>query len=380
MFCSRCGHANIDGAAFCQHCGAPVGAQQPPVYNTQPPTPAPSYQPGVPAQAAPVYQPGVPVQAAPVYQPMPPQAIGHPVIETVRSLILSPLFLVAVILFSASILLSVLGSFGLTEAMTGWMTDVFYEFGMEAELDEITQTLMTDSMGVGTVVGALFGSIPSVLMALGMWMLYTSARNRQNLLINTGGLTLIKVLTIISLVSLGLVSALLLLMLVIVWIVASGEMIADEALILSVGMIVVLVFLAVVLTLCILYYVKVIKTVGTIQKTLQTGVPSDRVSMFLIVMLFITGGNAVMSSFSLVLFGGSGLALMVASVAQGVASILFGVLLLQYRSRMRELLTMVPPAAVPYGVPQQYYGAPVEPVPPTEVASVDEIPAEDRVE
>ena len=24
MFCSRCGHENIDGAAFCQHCGTPM--------------------------------------------------------------------------------------------------------------------------------------------------------------------------------------------------------------------------------------------------------------------------------------------------------------------------------------------------------------------
>lgn len=47
MFCGNCGHQFADGAAFCPECGAPVNAQQAPVYQ------APVYE-AAPVSAAPM--------------------------------------------------------------------------------------------------------------------------------------------------------------------------------------------------------------------------------------------------------------------------------------------------------------------------------------
>lgn len=72
MYCSRCGAASADDAAFCSNCGQPLGVSAPPAVGVGP-IPAPAFSaPGVSAGAPPL---STPVVTAPAY---PAVAVAQP--------------------------------------------------------------------------------------------------------------------------------------------------------------------------------------------------------------------------------------------------------------------------------------------------------------
>ena len=320
MFCPNCGTTHDEHSVFCIQCGSRLCAEPP----------QPAQQP-VPSEAA----------VQPPYSPVPsggPASVPvHPVIGEVRRLASSPLFLVAVIALTASAVLQVFSA-ALGGGMAEWMSELM------AELDMDMPVMMASGLTASSVVGTLAGMIPQILVIIGLWITYASAADRRTPFMKSSGLSLVKGAVmaemIVAMVILGLCVLAMILLMVLGAVGQSVEDIsytADEEM--ALGMVTVvagilLVILGGVIAFLAVYYAKIIKSVKAAVNTLNTGVPSSKVSVFVAVMCFIGAAGNVFS-------------VSLASLAAGVAQVLFGVLLIQYRDRMRglELPPVPPPAA-----------------------------------
>lgn len=340
MLCSRCGQTSPEGSTFCQACGAPLTA------------PAPMYQPA--------YVPQIP---------------RHPVVEAVRSVAASPLFLVAVIFFTVALVFSVLASGESASATYDMLNEMF----MDMDVDYVIPSYAGSVLSSGAIIGGIIGAIPTILVAVGLWMVYAAAKKDEPG-ISTGGLTLLWVMQIISLVGVCVLAGLLALVLLLALLVG-GVAAADIPDAESTAALIVIgiggLIIAGLMALVIVYRVKVMKMVNTVRQTLMTGVPSDKISMFVVVFCFISGGFSVISGLSSLLFATYMTAL--STLASAVATILFAVAALKYREAMRQLMM---PAPMAYAPAQPEYAPPYVPVPaqptpyydPNPTAEIDPVP------
>lgn len=340
MFCPNCGYQNADGASFCQNCGTALAVQQ-------------AYE--RPQQQNPPYQPPVQPHA---YAQAPRST--HPVLNVVKSKGASVPFLVAAIAFSAAALFSFLYS-----VSGNSFPQSLYRLASMLDLEELVWNFYSAARFV-TVFFAFLGMIPTVLLAVGIWMTYASAANRQDNGMKTAGLTIIKVITIISFVficiALGLAE---IAVLIAVISQANSYFSSSEVIGALIGA---MIGIAVGAVLVILYYVKLIQTINTMKMTITTGTPSDRISAYVAVIAMISGVFSVIStlisSMSSIIYGVSFSFLLpvLSALCSATACITFGVLLFSYRNAMRAL--GVPQAyAQPFAAPAYapYQNAPQQP-------------------
>lgn len=336
MFCPHCGAATENGAAFCVKCGtrlqAPV-TEQPPVAapisatEQQPaeqaaPTVAVAPPPAPPSEPSVAYAPPTEASPSPLVNGEPPA------VDLIRRLASSPLFFIAVICLTVSAVLSLITLFSTSGLVEVWadLLDEMADAEMEAFLNDFSW-----AFAGGWITAALIGMIPTVLIVIGLWMVYVSAKEHSRFL-NLKGLALVKgaVVTQMVLFIVGLVITLLLCILVmLLGNLASGDLISEFFQIQGAGMTVVMVVMAIILVvlvvalvLGIIYYAKVLKSLASPIAVMHTGAPNSKVSVFVAVMCFI---SAVTSLNSLT------------SVIAGAALVMFGILLIQYRDRMRAL-------------------------------------------
>ncbi len=322
MTCSRCQQTIPDGSVYCPYCGEACGA-------TPPPAPTPDYQPPV-SYAPPVNYPS-------------PVAPANPVIEAFRSVASSPLLLVAVILLSVSIVLSFLA---VGENMVS-LNEVFGELGEVVNSSELNE-LLGEVGNLEVSTGNSVGSIWNILLAVGLWMTFASAKKQQST-IATGGLTMVWVVSIISLISTCLLVALVAILSVVLALLVAGSEGGAFAATLAV---VLLLLFGGIFAFAIVCEVKQMKTINVARQTLTTGLPSDKVSMLVIVMAIIAGGVQVLSGLDFLTAPLSSLS----NAAYGVSTILLAVVGLNYRRAMRQLMAAAPvmpyaPVAPAYSVP-----------------------------
>lgn len=299
----------------------------------------------------------------------------NPAVNVIKTLGSSPKFLAAVVLYSVGVLFSLLAAFGTTDLMT----EIYY-YGANFGVDPDVFYPMMNVMEGSSVVLTVLSMIPSILIAVGMWMFYTSCRNTQSGNVSTAGLTICKVLSYIGLVFVCLLAAIVLIVIVIA-IAAIGSMgssayyyyeysntsslVAAQVLL---G--VVAVIFAAIIALMIVYYVCIIKVINRIKASAINGVADNRIPRFMTGLMMVMG----------VLGGLSGLASLITSPVAGIGAILASVcmilmslLLSEYRTQMTMLLfppvqpmygqnmppyTNVPPQAPPQGNPPQQPGGP----------------------
>lgn len=180
----------------------------------------------------------------------------------------------------------------------------------------------------GINIASFLGYIPTVLMSVGIWMLFLSAKNATDDALNPSGLTFVKVSTIIHIVCLILATLFVeFIFFMLAW--AFNE-VADG--LVSVVITVMIVF-AVFMAFPIFMYIKVVTTVNTMKRTIQTQVPSYKVSVFVAVMSIVSGvGYVILLLNSISLFS------VLSSVSMAVACIGFGVFLFRYRKEMQMLM------------------------------------------
>lgn len=345
MFCMNCGQPCADGNKFCEHCGAPL----------------------LDTTAQPASQPAPQPVQQPVYaQPQAPVTPISDVRYTLKKLATSPLFLAAAIAYSCMVLFTiaaaVAGQSGLLGALDSYLNMALryggYSMGELSyaldQLDRVVPFLRGASLG-----SALVGQIPAILIAVGIWLVFASAVDKSGMPMKTTGLTIIKVITIISLIG----SSLLLVVLEGVLIFGTAAAAKYDDSVVVVGVVIVLAVL-VLMGLGILMSVKTISTIGTMQRTIQTEQPSDKVSVYVAVICIL---NAIGAVFGMLGFGS--VFSVLSGLCNAVAYICFAIFLFQYRDKMRVLMAgstpypvMVSAQPVYTAASQQYVYTPQEPV------------------
>ncbi len=326
MICRKCG-AYVPEGKFCPECGNPL--EQPAQQTVQ----------------QPVQQP-----VTPAYQPAyaQPGNYGRPLgsssaLDVVRKLAGSTTMLIAAIAVTVGTVLNVLGSITASKMLPQTfeqMMSVLEQNGIDTSQFGQIQDAIQSYGRSGNVGGALISMIPTALVAAGIWMLYVSTR-RGNWQTASGGLTLLKVMSVIALVFICLAAVLCLILMIASYalmaslISASGSSrealsIAGPIFILA-GVVFLLIFVV-----GILFQAKQIQTLNTVRGTVNSGVASDRVSTFVAVLLFILAVFEILGSLSLM--GMSGIFSGLAGLCNAVAEICFGILIFRYRSEMRALM------------------------------------------
>lgn len=305
MFCPKCGQPYTEGTRFCAHCGTPLQQEGPATHAPQPGTPPQAFSTGV--------------------------ACADPVMNLLRRLATSPLYLTGAIAYSCMILFQLISPI-FSNSMGGAMDQYlglllrYGNMGMGELAEVMDQLEWISPMLQGASLGsALVGQLPNILIAAGIWLVFASAMDRSGQPLKTSGLTLIKVIVIIQTVLIGLLA----LIVVVGLFILMAALANYEDSVVPFFLVMIAIF-AVVFALAILFYAKLIGTVSTMQNSIRTGVPSDRVSAYVAVLAILGGIGSILG-----LFGTNGLIAVLATVAEIVAAFAFGIFLFKYRDAMR---------------------------------------------
>ena len=298
-------------------------------------TPSQGY---VPAQG---YNPGV--QNVGGYR-VPTQAeIGKsPASQLLRRLGSSGAFLVGVILSTVNFLLSL---FGNGRSILAYVNMMDYYRGTDYEIQL-----------AGSIAMMIFSILASALGVLLLWLIFGAAANKRSPKMDTGALTTFKVFFIIGLVGVCLLLTAWVIFGVLFLILGDNRdaseflqglngMLAQFGTQLPMGALsekilfaVLFCALTLVLVFAILYFAKLIKTINTAKRVVQTGRPDDRVSPFAAVLIILGAVFTLFGAVSMIAsFGGGGLISGVSALLSAAASICFAVVIFKFRSGMRRL-------------------------------------------
>lgn len=303
MLCPQCGKPVEDGAMTCPDCGAPLqqDAQQAstPRY-TAAPTPGP----------------------VPAGNPQEP-----PVIQLMRRAARSPAFLVPAIAYTCMVVCNLVAIFqNASPATVDRYVAQLAPYGTNAQLESLSDTLSTAL--TASVGGSLVGYIPSILVAVGIWMTFASLRDESGAPIKTAGLTIIRVIQIIGLVLFGLAMVLVLILVGTILMMLNAY--EDAGTMAGVGVVLAL-LLGGIVVLAILYSVKTITTIDGFRRSIWTGKPQGKISTYVAVISILGGLLSLTSALTGNVFSA------LAGVASAVSGVGFGVFLFQYRDWLRSL-------------------------------------------
>ena len=313
MYCEKCGFQSDDKMLFCQNCGNPL----------RKPAGGPGMNPaGGPART----MAGGPARAAAGGPGRGAMGIGAGTggtLDALRQLILSPLYLVAVIALTAQIVLSIIVAaqgysryaaliYSLLDAM-----DVPYYYS-----SDLNQMLATMNKSSG--ISAVFANLPVIVIAAGLWILYANARNSMRRM-ETTGLTMAHVVVIIQMIlyGLGLAGGVILTL-------VAGAAIGELGDINPAGIIIVLLLMiAVSGFLVFFYYTRILRMLTSAKDIIMTGNKTYPASMFVIVLTFIAGGFQCISALGAI---AGGFMSFLSQAAVATASIAFGLLMLRFNT------------------------------------------------
>ena len=248
--------------------------------------------------------------------------------NSVKRMISSPLFLTGAIGYSTYVLfqlLSGIGGIGIGDQIRRLLQQSMYNADME-----YYQTYIN-----GYIMGQfLVQLIPLILIAVGIWMTFASAKAENHFVIKTSGVSLIYVITIIQFVCFCVF--VLILEILCMCILADGGMwleYSDVGFTIKGLLILVMVVSAIIAVIRIIYYVKLCSMIQRMKRTAITGIPDCRISLFVELYCYLAGGVEVISAFvSLSYLSVYGF---LASAGLATANIAFGIFLRKYRDNMK---------------------------------------------
>lgn len=297
--CGNCGVSNTDDSLYCAGCGKELESATP---NVQPMPNQQNNQQNAPAAVPPVF---TQVQQPYFYQqpaesPYTYANPGQPnqnALQNIRELLASPLVLtLSVILFIQLVISKIVGN--LSGNLAASFTTSKNQFGnMSNMISNNTSSF-------------IFGLLVSGLMIAGILMIYFSAKNKNSAM-STAGFTLLRVLSIISLVFVCLIAVLLLIGSFIF--IGGGNAIANglfsefdfgnlNGLNMDINEIigilggVLLVVTLIFGTLGIIFFISTINFLGSMSQTFKTGYPSAKGAGSFSVFCFVLGGFAALGT------------------------------------------------------------------------------------
>ncbi len=345
MFCRNCGFQNEEGAAFCQNCGSPLDA---PVNETAPETPVEQ-----PVEQPVTEQPAQPVYTAPAYTAPPYAAPApvNPVIAAMKKVFSSPAFIIVVFANFAA-------------AIVQFISSLSPRVSLKLTTDSEVRYLHFGGEGVGYGIGVLISMLISTLI---YFLILQPALKKKDNSYPTAGFTVLKVFAIIGLVGVCIAGAAVIAAFGILAFVkeqfvndafthvGDAEFTAEMKKLFTsfneyglAARIITAVILVAMFVFIIVYIAKYIKTLNTFKRVASTGVPSDRVSPFVAVVLFISAAYAV--GFSVFLFIYGVILYGIVTALSAASLICLGVTVFKFRNAMREQMAKAAaPAGVPYG-------------------------------
>lgn len=342
MFCPKCGTTNPDTNNWCSFCGSALQS-----------APQPQHHPAEPPR--PLSAPGGDRQA----------------LARIAS---GPLFLTAVILYVAGLILTLIST--LTGSYAESLLSSYASIDIQIDLSAMEQ-----SINSSMIPSQLISSLPAILTIVACFMVFLSARTSPtDRPMPTAGLTILQVITTVTLV-LYCIFALLAVVLVVIFAVLGTKIVdglsqqmydlisqlfttelsysplpGEIASLIVTFLITVCVIFVLALALCIVQNAFTIRTVRSAKDVCRTGSTTRRPSLFVAIFLFIIGGSnaiSLFSVFSLLAFPEMyGLIpVYLSSTCSGVAMILFGVVILQFRSALRKPIAPANPYFPAAGYP-----------------------------
>ena len=244
-----------------------------------------------------------------------PEGNRATVLPAVKRLFCSPAMLVALIAFTA------LTAFDVLETVLLMVAGNFFA----AAGIRMTDVLLTD--------------IPAVLLVIGSWITYASARNRRTIEMRTTGLSIIKGVAIYYLAVIGTLFALVSIALLLGVISGSPGDVPNDV---EEGGAFLWIFTEAIFVFFLFFLIASLIAVNRIKSTIRTGEPPAKFSRVLAVLLFVIGAFAsfrvLLLPFYALLGAIDKFILYICEPACIAAmTIALGVFLLRYRERMRVL-------------------------------------------
>ena len=283
MFCEKCGSRLPEGAAFCGMCGAAVRAVQFSEINEEETVQLNEENSSVFSEDA------------------------GPAAKLKRTAG-SPLFASGAVLFSFyafwSLIQCYAGGSLISQLLNNLNTLIYSSTGTNI----YSMGVSASSISAGVSIGQAVTAIPVALIAVGLWIVFASGYKISEPGLKTGGLTLIKVITVIQLIIFCLSILTLEAVLVIVTI-ALGGMSGYGYYDAAIGIAVIILFIILIAGIAavyIIYYVKLISTIGSMTAAAR-GAAGLKISVYVIVINFfiavsniVSGAMSFISIFSLI--------------------------------------------------------------------------------
>ena len=265
MFCPKCDKESNDGVKFCTFCGSALPADQ-----------EANREPSDQTSSSPIEETALDVSFKPA--------------ELIKKLLLSRTFLVAIVAYSAYVLFSFLKSLASPFLLPRFSYFSVYDIFNNGFLSGISN--ITGSPVYASPIGTLIGLIPAILVVVGGWMLYASARKTQAELLNPMGLKIISITPIIFLVMIYFASVIFFLAAFVASIMglASAASFGDSSAATFGSGITFLLLLSMVVAVAIFFIVygtKCVSTVNALKIAVETNTVEGTISRIVVVMCFI---------------------------------------------------------------------------------------------
>ena len=307
---------------------------------------------------------------------------SNPAVNVIKTVGSSKLFLAMSILRTVSAVLGLIGAVILFSMGGRAFTTLQGEISGFAAVDP---SMLEPSIRIWNALSIVYLVIIAIVIILALipyWLHYATCRSKKTGNVSTAALTLWKVFTWISIVSLGLMCAFLMLYMILFLILGSALMATSGTTIPEEGynlvfavLIVVLIIFGAILGLEIAYLITRLRLLDRAKDIANTGVPNDRVSRFLIVLTWVAGVYSAISALpALVMLPFLG----IAGLASAASGILAALCLTRYK---KEMTAVMYPPVQPVYAQSALSAAPVAPQQPVspvteQTAEQPEAPAE----
>lgn len=261
----------------------------------------------------------------------------NPAVAAVKKTGGSALFLIATITYTVLLLLNLISAFMPSSAYA--YADMLYELTYDYSVYETMSAFNT-----GSVVGTLIGSIPTILIAMGLWMIFGASKAKKPR-VSTGGFTMINVIEIIMMVLICIGLAIACIVMVVgalavreanSWSYYGYDGAASVIGIAGTAFIAIFAIAILVLVLAIIYYAKFIGSIRVIKKAANGIVAGKKISMYVIVMNFIMIGFSVIGLIANLIF--FNFMTFLTNILTITFNILITIALIQMRSRLNQIV------------------------------------------